>query len=79
MTFSKRKRKNFKNSIMKMLNALLETNILRKFLPWTAKERYRPEKFYMRGPGPKAKAKGRDGKSIDGPSYSMPAPDRPVR
>jgi hypothetical protein len=79
MTFSKRKRKNFKNSIMKKLNALLKTNVLRKFLPWTAKERYRPEKFYMRGPGPKAKAKDRDGPSVDCPSYGMPAPDRPVR
>jgi hypothetical protein len=79
MAFPKRTRKNFKDPIMKKLNSFLKTNVLRKFLPWTAKERYRPEKFYMRGPGPKAKAKDRDGSSVDCAPYAMPASDRRTR
>jgi hypothetical protein len=72
-------RENSKDPIMKKLNAYLKTNVLPKILPWTAKERYRPEKFYMRGPGPKAKAKDCDGPSGDCPSYGMPASDRRTR
>ena len=79
MAFPKRMRKNFKDPIMKKLNALLNANVLRKFLPWTVKERYRPEKFYMRGPGPKAKAKDHDGANVDYSSYGIPASDRRAR
>ena len=62
-----RVRKTLKNRIMKHLNVLLNTYALAKFLPWKAKDRYRPEKYYMRGPGPKAKAKAVDRK--DGKEY----------
>jgi hypothetical protein len=61
---------------MKKLNSFLKTNILPKILPWAAKERYRPEKYYMRGPGPKAKAKDCDSPSDDCSSFGMTASDR---
>jgi hypothetical protein len=55
---------------MKTLNFLLNTTALRKLLSWNAEDRYRPEKYYMRGPGPKAKAKDCDGPREDRPSYA---------
>jgi hypothetical protein len=61
---------------MKKLNSFLKTNVLPKILPWSAKERYRPEKYYMRGPGPKAKAKDCDTPNGDCPSFGMTASDR---
>ncbi len=78
-SFPKGDEENFKDPIMKKLNSLPKVNVLRKFLPWTAKERYRPEKYYMRGPGPKAKAKDCDGPRRRTVSFGIPASDRRAR
>ncbi len=59
---------------MMKLNILLTNKVLRKLLHWNAEDRYRPEKYYMRGPGPKAKAKDCEGPGSDCPS--MPMADR---
>ena len=72
-------RKTQKNPIMKRLNSFLKANVLRKILPWTPKERYRPEKYYMRGPGPKARAKDCDGPGGECAPYSMTTADRRTR
>jgi hypothetical protein len=42
------------------MRSLLEKNALFRFLTRWAEDQYRPEKYYMRGPGPKAKAKAVD-------------------
>lgn len=72
-------RKTLKTLIMKKLNALLDAKVLRKFLPWTVEDRYRPEKFYMRGPGPKAKAKDCDAPGGNRRAFGMPEADRRPR
>jgi hypothetical protein len=64
---------------MKKLHFLLKTRVLRKLLPWSTEKRYRPEKYYMRGPGPKAKAKDCDAPSGECSSLAMPASDRRIR
>jgi hypothetical protein len=43
--------------LMKALRSLFKDNTIIKFLSQSVKGQYRPEKHYMRGPGPKAKAK----------------------
>ncbi len=42
---------------MKKLASLLKDNAILRFFSRYGKDQYRPEKHYMRGPGPKAKAK----------------------
>ncbi len=42
---------------MQKLKSLLTDNALVRFLVRHTKRQYRPEKYYMRGPGPKALAK----------------------
>jgi hypothetical protein len=37
--------------------------IIARWRRWVSPDRYRPEKHYMRGPGPKASGKAGDGKS----------------
>ena len=74
-----RLRKTLKNRIMKHLNVLLNTHALAKLLPWKAKDRYRPEKYYMRGPGPKAKAKDCEAPNGERANFLSHATDRPVR
>ncbi len=49
------------------MRSLLEKTALFRFLTRWAQDQYRPEKYYMRGPGPKAKAKAVDMK--DGKQY----------
>jgi hypothetical protein len=56
------------------MRSLLENNPLFRFLTRWAEEQYRPEKYYMRGPGPKAKAKAVEMK--DGKEY-RPQPSAP--
>ena len=65
-----------KNQIMKKLNVLLNPQVLAKLLPWNVKDRYRPEKYYMRGPGPKAKAKDCRPPSGERASFPLRATDR---
>lgn len=48
---------NFEDDLMKRLRFWLKANPVFRFFAFNAKDHYRPEKFYMRGPGPKAKAK----------------------
>jgi hypothetical protein len=64
---------------MKKLNSYLKTSVLPKILPWSVKERYRPEKYYMRGPGPKAKAKDCDGTSDGHATFRLADQDRRAR
>lgn len=79
-SFPKGDEENSRDPTMKKLNTYLKMTVLRKILPWSAKERYRPEKYYMRGPGPKAKAKDCDGPSGDCQSpFGMPVADRRSR
>ena len=46
-----------RTSKMKNLIAFLKDNALVRYLTRYSEDQYRPEKHYMRGPGPKAKAK----------------------
>jgi hypothetical protein len=50
-------RPNQKVFLMKALRSLLKDNAIIRFFSQSVKGQYRPEKHYMRGPGPKAKAK----------------------
>jgi hypothetical protein len=49
-----------KDSPMKDLTSLLKDNAIFRFFTRYTEDQYRPEKHYMRGPGPKAKAKEGD-------------------
>jgi hypothetical protein len=42
---------------MKKLASILKDNAILRFFARYSEDQYRPEKHYMRGPGPKAKAK----------------------
>jgi len=42
---------------MKRLLSVLKDNVIFRFIARYSEDQYRPEKHYMRGPGPKAKAK----------------------
>jgi hypothetical protein len=44
--------------MIKKLTSSWRKNALLRLLNWKSKDRYRPEKYYMRGPGPKAQSKG---------------------
>jgi hypothetical protein len=46
---------------MKKLVSILKDNPVFRFFARYSAEQYRPEKHYMRGPGPKAKAKAHGG------------------
>jgi hypothetical protein len=69
-------RKTSKTWIMKKLEAWLTLDGLRKLLPWRTEDRYRPEKYYMRGPGPKAKAKDCDAPIGNFAPYGVRVSDR---
>lgn len=60
---------NSKDHVMKKLSSLLRDNALVRFFTRGSRDQYKPEKYYMRGPGPKAKAK-LNGASMDGDSSS---------
>jgi hypothetical protein len=46
-----------KDHPMKKLLSVLKDNPIFRFIARYSEDQYRPEKHYMRGPGPKAKAK----------------------
>jgi hypothetical protein len=46
-----------RDHLMKKLSFFLRDNALVRFLTSYSEDQYHPEKHYMRGPGPKAKAK----------------------
>ncbi len=50
---------------MMKLSSFWKDNALRNLFAWRTKERYRPEKHYMRGPGPKAMTKLASGAKPD--------------
>jgi hypothetical protein len=58
-------------TVMKKLSTYLRESALYKFFTRKAPERYKPEKHYMRGPGPKARAKG-----ITGPRQGDAQPEQ---
>ena len=64
---------------MKKLNFLAEHHVTEEIPSWNAEDRYRPEKYYMRGPGPKAKAKDCDAPGGNRRSFGMPEADRRPR
>lgn len=65
-----------RDHLMKKLGSLLRDNALFRFFARHARGQYRPEKHYMRGPGPKAKAKNGSTAAAD---KSSPKTARPIR
>jgi hypothetical protein len=45
---------------MKKLSSMLMDNALVRFFTRGSKNQYRPERYYMRGPGPKSNKKSND-------------------
>ena len=58
---------------MKKPSSFLKNNALVRFFIHSLKDQYKPEKHYMRGPGPKAKAK-LNGGSMNGASAQNETP-----
>ncbi len=50
-----------RNYMMYKLSTFLNDNALVRLITRSKKDQYKPEKYYMRGPGPKAKAKSHGG------------------
>ncbi|NJM35941.1 MAG: hypothetical protein HC850_16030 [Rhodomicrobium sp.] len=46
-----------KDYLMKKLRSFFKDNAFVRLFSQSGKDQYRPEKHYMRGPGPRAKAK----------------------
>jgi hypothetical protein len=61
---------------MKKLATILKDNRLVRFFARYAEDQYRPEKHYMRGPGPKASAKAHGGAMPNG-AFAKNAPRTP--
>jgi len=57
MDTAKDKGEELEQSKPKERRSLLTDNVLYRLIARFSEEQYRPEKYYMRGPGPKAKAK----------------------
>lgn len=61
------------------MRSMLENIAFFRFLTRWTEEQYRPEKYYMRGPGPKAKAKAVETKNGKEYRAQPAAPRKPPR